>query len=373
MSDWPPVARNLHLLGGLRAINNPGPIVEIVPTTPGGKGVGYKFANHGDLIAVVRDRGLKVIGCDFYTDPDQVQELRELDWRPLMPQMTNFQWPATDVRDMWRHIGHEAARRDSMSVFEKARHISMQLDLCVWRLRDLSEAYYKHLKAACFSGKFKPTRGTAGQFTQFIFFSAHAMFAELASLRDHLAMFAAREILGISGYDNWPRLELDNAFKNSSHPLAVSLRRESQWLELFNEYRNLFVHNAPMGTAQGVAMVEHSTLDIPPDRQLPTVSLALPSDPAALRRRLRSEIALRSYEHWVEIAQAPNSGPDALAYCHQTLTQMVHLAHEVAKHSPVPPVIPVIAASDTLDGIEVTRELVPAPVLPIPKPSPKGT
>jgi hypothetical protein len=197
------------------------------------------------------------------------------------------------------------------------------------------------------------------------------MFAELASLRDHLAMFAARGVLGIVGQkiDSWPRLIEDKTFKSSAHPLADYLRKQGHWLDLFGEYRNLFVHNAPMGAAQGVAMVEHSVLQLAGGKEAPSVSLALPNDPAALRDRLRSETALHSFEHWLEIAKEPNSGPDALKYCYETLAEMVRLAHEVSLYSPVPPVVPVIDASDVIGEIQIKRELIPPLEIKVPPPA----
>ena len=238
------------------------------------------------------------------------------------------------------------------------------------RRRDssMSDSYHRHLDAVCRTGSFKASRGYSGSFSQLIFYSAHSMFSDLASLRDHLAMFAARDVLRIVGHkiDSWPKLIDDRAFKASTHPLAETLRKQGQWLDLFGEYRNLFVHNAPMGTAQGVAMVEHAILQLAGGKEIPSVSLTLPGDPAALRGRLRSETALHSFDHWLKIAQERNSGPDALAYCYETSAQMVRLAYEVSQHSPVPPVVPKITQADVIGEIKMTREFIPPLAVQVP-------
>ena len=368
MSEWKIVDRVVHLHGGLRAISKPGPQVKIVPALPDKGITTFNIADFAALFDHIAALGLRVVGCDYYSAADQINGLREPTWIPMMPPLNGLPslighpWPAQNILDTWRCISNEAAERDSMSVFEKSRHISTQIDICWWSLRDLSDAYHRHLLATCRDGSFKEVPGYAGSFSQFIFHSAHSMFAELASLRDHLAMFAARDILGIVGQkiDDWTRLINSGAFKKSAHPLAASLRNQGQWLDLFTEYRNLFVHNAPMGAAEGAAFVRHAIVSIPPGLPLPSVALALPSDPAAIRARLRSETALRSYEHWLEIAKERNSGPDALFYLHDTFTNMLRLAAEVAQYSPVPPVVPNLRVGEEIIGkIEVTRNAGP--------------
>ena len=85
-----------------------------------------------------------------------------------------------------------------------------------------------------------------------------------------------------SGVDSWTTLQKERSFQMSQAPLAIRLRAQSEWLDLFGEYRNLVIHNAPLAVADATALVTYTTLGthLGP---LPTVVLPLPADPKSLR------------------------------------------------------------------------------------------
>ncbi len=360
MSEWPNVIRILHLLGGLRAINNPGASVAVVPTTTLRPPASFQIATYHDLFDNAARQGLSVIGCDFLSDPEEVSGLSDPDWRPRTALVEKMEWPAFEVQQLSARIGHAAAQDNNMSVFEKARHVATQLRICNWRLRDLSEAYHRHLAATCQAGAFKAGQGQDGRHSQHVFISAHAMFSELASLRDHLATFAAREIFQLSdgNVDNWDRLLRDKGFERSEEPLAIFLRAAASSLSDFGEYRNLFVHNAPLSDASGRAFVRHQNLTTPMG-DLPTATLPLPRKPRELRSRLRTGKALESFDAWIEIARGPRDGPETLEFCHSTLANLVHLAYTIAASSPVAPRTARITAADTIGGIQRKQQIIP--------------
>jgi hypothetical protein len=187
------------------------------------------------------------------------------------------------------------------------------------------------------------------------------MFSELASLRDHLATFVAREVLPGSnkGVDSWPRLTETKAFMAGNHPIITALASNAPALDLFAEYRNLIVHNAPLAETSGRVIPAQRVQDCALG-QLPVVTLALPGDPKALRERLRAGRALSSYEEWVAITTSKDhQGPDVLTYSHDTLKLLVSIANEVANHSPVAGEMPTIRVADVIGEIKRETRIIP--------------
>lgn len=357
---WHNVVRVAHLSGGVRAVSNPGPRVYLLPRM-GEQAAVFELTDYRALFGLLMEAGFDIIGCDFIESPEELSGIMEPQWRAFMQPLAGMSWPPWEVRQDWANISHRAGWADRMSTFEKARHVSMQLRICAFRLRDLSEAYHRHLTALCRGEDFKPGHMTDGQYSEHLFISAHAMFGELASLRDHLAMFVAREVLGNlrPNIDSWSRLLEDKAFLRSNHAIVPTLQQEASWLERFGQYRNLVVHNAPLGETHGAIMVTQVRMETPLG-DVPTVSLRLPSDPEALVKRLRSGAALNSFAHWLEISRAKMEGPELLTYCQEVFNGLVRLAHSIARHSPVEGKIASITDEDLMEPVTMHTRIIPS-------------
>jgi len=361
MTAWPNAIRILDLAGGARALNNPGPKVTVFPTVKG-EAAEYEIKTYGELIQSIRRAGLAVVGNEFIDDPDEIAGLRESDWRAVYDPMGDARWPSDDIQQLWSQIGHAAGGLDRMSIFEKAGHIAIQLRVCTKRLQDFCYRHHRHLVALCRAGDFKPGHRMDGRFSDDIFISAHAAFGELASLRDHLAIFVAREILGISNanVDSMVKLVDHRDFKSSVHPVADAIRAAGNWLSLFADYRNLIVHNAPLAAVNGriaILQFEQPTRNGVP---LAGVSLLLPPNPGQLRAALRSNSGPSSFKAWVEIVrEATPNGPDALTYVHEVLGHFLRLAKLIGEHSPVPPQMVHITDADVIGEIKIERRVIP--------------
>ena len=93
-----------------------------------------------------------------------------------------------------------------------------------------------------------------------IYLAIHALFWELAVLRDNLAEFAAKFVFGFDKITKFRQLlQRLNQDRRQSDDLAIELLmagdKEAGWIATFTAYRNLFTHSAPMEQAAGIARV----------------------------------------------------------------------------------------------------------------------
>jgi hypothetical protein len=255
-----------------------------------------------------------------------------------------------------------------MLVFEKSRHIAEQLRNCNWRIKELSDSYHRNLVASLKSKRFAKGKRMAGCFSELIFYSSHSAFSELSSLRDHLAMFVGRVLLGMPATkcDSWASLVRENKFQNSAHPIVTQIKA-STWANTFGEYRNLIVHNAPLSQAHGRVMVSHETMEGQMG-SFPAVALRLPANPSEIRLRFRKGHTYKNYKEWVDtIADASKDGPDTLAYCHSAFGDFLRLAHAIASYSPIEPKMFQITDADVIGEPTVEEVIIPPLSIPLPK------
>lgn len=74
-NNWKNAIRVVHLLGGLRAVNNPGPSVIVSPNTIDNKIVKFQLSDYPSLVNVLKSLKLRPLGIDFYQDPEEVEEI----------------------------------------------------------------------------------------------------------------------------------------------------------------------------------------------------------------------------------------------------------------------------------------------------------
>lgn len=81
VKQWRDVYRVVHLTGGLRAKNEPGPHVTIPITNT--KSVSLSISEYHDLPITLEDMGLGVIGIDYYEMNEQIQGYIPPTWQVL--------------------------------------------------------------------------------------------------------------------------------------------------------------------------------------------------------------------------------------------------------------------------------------------------
>mgnify|MGYP000271133397 CR=1 FL=1 len=360
-SEWHHVTRIVWMSGGVVAVNNPGPEVQIGAGL-GGRLIGSRrIPSYPNLFTMLSQQGFPIVGATFIESVAEVQGLRPPQFRMLS---VGKGWLAWDIHQQWREIAHASGKHDNMPLMDVASRIASGMAYSDMRLHDLVDAYSIQLRGRLHENdavdhqRFKDTNS----FT--VYKAIHALFWEMAVLRDVLAEFAAKFCFRRSGVTTLRGL-ISSLDKNpSDDPLARQFveaadKATGGWLAIFTEYRNLFTHSAPMEQAEGVAFAILDTRVISPDLLIPQIYYPLPSNVAELTRRRSSGPLYATLKQLLDASSGRrperSTEPDALDYLHSCLDQLAQLSLVLASHSPIHAQPIHIGPEDIIGEIRISR------------------
>jgi hypothetical protein len=335
-SSWYAVLRLVWLTGGVVAINEPGAKVEIKAGINGKLIETFQITNYGSLFAALRGKGLTILGVSFVIDG------RELpDFRVANPQRS---WLIWDLKQQWREIASAASTSD-MHVMSIASRIASRLQYSQMRLEDLASSYSVQLGAHLHEADPSEYQAFQDGYCFEVYKAIHALFWEMAVLRDTLAEFAARFCFSIANVRTMSGLRTPLVKNFSTDPLAREIldsTNESSkgWLAQFSSYRNCFTHIAPMEQAAGIAFAVQDMRRISDSLSIPQMYYALPPDIRAIERKWSGGSFVTSFEELIATAQRRHERslePDALEYLHDCINRFGELAAKIIARSPVSP------------------------------------
>lgn len=321
----------------------------------------FPIAAYPSLFAELRSLGLLVIGTTFITDEMQLQGIRAPEFRCAG---VNGGWPASDTWQQWRRVMFAATGQGNMRLIDVASRIAAALQYSEMRLYDLVSSYTGQLHSFLgrdepkFYQPFKDTNSPA------VYKDIHALFWEMAVLRDGLAEFIAvfclarRDATTLSGL-------LRSLKKNSSSdPIADEISRIAEpggsqgWLARFGSYRDCFTHSAPLNLASGYARAVQDLLSLSNGLAVPQIYYALPENPEILLANRSRGILFRSQEEAIAESVRKRERakePDALEYLYRTLCQLTELATRLIARSPLAPQPLVLGKDDIIGEIKVIQ------------------
>lgn len=341
-SEWHPIVRIVWITGGIVAINNPGPEVQIGAGVEGPTLGTFNIPTYRSLFAVLRQLGFQIMGATFIDGPKEAKKIRFPEFRAISDKNGWFVW---NIHQQWREIAHASSEQDEMLLMDVASRIAIGLNYSQMRLLDLVEAYSIQLRGRLYE------TDALKDYTQFqdtnsfsVYKAIHALFWEMAVLRDTLAEFAAKFCFGHQVNTIKGLIKQLNRNPNHTDPLAKQLLKETElktggWLAMFTEYRNLFTHSAPMEQAAGIAFAIQDRRVLSPSISIPQIYYPLPANVAELvKRRSRGPL----FETFKELVDATSghrpereTEPDALEYLHNCLIKLTELAASLIARSPI--------------------------------------
>lgn len=128
--QWHNVLRIVHLPGGLRATNPPGPMFEISPVTSKGK-LTFQLPKYPELQTTLKNIGLKTLGVEFYQDKSQVEGHFPPTWRPFHMRDKEG-WPVTEAELIWSELGHAGFDRGDYEFFDLSQRVKFEIQGCSW-------------------------------------------------------------------------------------------------------------------------------------------------------------------------------------------------------------------------------------------------
>lgn len=352
-TEWHNVARLAHLPGGIRAINNPGPLVRLMPAAADGTEITFNLSLYPALHSSLGQLNLSPIGIDFFESKEEVSGYHAQTWRPYHNDLAT-RYITFEAEDVWRCLaggGYQAGDFDFMDICSR---VAFEIRAVSWRFRELSEAYHRELRSLCQLGQFHDGHAVRTESSFFIDFSMHAFLVHACSLRDYLAEFLSKYVFNPHLKDKTKTIRTMSSLRRlvlkevkDKLPIASDLceitdrSSPNDWLARLGAYRNLSVHSVPLMQAIERRFLFQKLIQIDEATFMPSVYFPLPSDPYSIES-LRSKGGMfTTLADWVNASTThltqEITDPDALTYCHTNLGKLMLLACRVSDCSPIRP------------------------------------
>lgn len=358
--EWPHVCRIVWLSGGLVAINEPGALVKIEVGINGPTYHEFRLSSFGSLFQTLSQLGFSVMGATHVVDMDEANGIRSPEFRAWAGGAQT--WRVSDMHQQWNQVAHVAAKKNEMALMDVASRISSELGYSEMRLQNLAEAYSAQLSGKAKQGALKEFERFQDTHSLRVYLAIHALFWELAVLRDYLAEFAAKFVFGFEKIDTFSGL-LTKLPKCQNENLAMELLTAGKddktgWIAVFTAYRNLFTHSAPMEQAAGIAFATLDHMAFMGGIKIPQLYYPLPHDARDIKNRRSSGVLYKNMDELVAISRKipiRDTEPDALQYLHTTLVQMATLAEKLIQRSHIAPEIIHFTDADIVGSVQIIK------------------
>jgi hypothetical protein len=360
--EWPIALRLVWLTGGLVAVNEPGePDVLIKSNVMGCTFVTFGINTYPSLFSVLKSLGFLIIGTTFVTDGKQLEGFRAPEFRAAG---AIGGWPVSDARQQWRQIVFASSRNQELRLMDAASRISAGLRYSEMRLCDLAMSYSVQLHSRLHTGEAKPYQAFKDTNSPTVYKNIHALFWEMAVLRDVLSEFIAVFCLGRNDATTLSGLLKSLNKNSSSDSFAEEVRRiadrqSSQgWLARFGSYRDCFTHSAPLNLVGGSALAVQDQLILKNASPIPQIYYPLPEDPDGLMRDRARGVPFdpankTNVVHPRKRDRAKE--PDALEYLHGRLCELTDLATRLILRSPIAPEPMVFGKDDIIGEVRISQ------------------
>jgi hypothetical protein len=362
-NKWPSVVRMVWLSGGLVAISEPGKTVKIEAGINGPVLFSYQLDSFGSLFGTLVAHGYSVIGATYITDVEESQGIRTPGFRAYFNNQSK--WRAFEVHQQWRNLAHAAAQRDEMALMDIASRIATELAYCESRLQSLAEAYAIQLGSKARQGDVNEAGGFKDTNSQRVYMAIHAMFWEMAALRDYFAEFASQFVFGLGKVSKFSELKPKLSHVDMADDELAGILREAGnenptgWLFLFSKYRNLFTHDVPMANVEEGAFAQLVHVRLAQGQAHPEIYYPLPSDVQAISKRRKKGIHPQSFEDFINDSVHRNQtanrekDSDSLLYLHSIFEKMVAIAEMLIARSPREPEMMHLTERDIVGEVKV--------------------
>jgi hypothetical protein len=359
-NTWHKVSRLAWLSGGVVAINNSGPHVEIATGVNGPVLTTTQIPTYASFFQIIVGLGFKVIGATFYESLDEIRGIRPPQSRVFF---SGRAWLAFELQQSWSEVAHSASQQDLMALMDVASRLSSGLTYCEMRLLDVVRAYSAQLRGRALGNELKDYVRFKDLNSAEVYLTIHALFWELAVLRDTLAEFSAEFVFRIGKITSFGGLIKALKRETKLDELAQELISAANdgthgWIAEFTAYRNLFTHSAPLEQAFGIAFAVQDKRKINEQTTIPGIYYPLPPDALNLHKRRSSGPLYLNFDALIKDSSGRkphrDSELDALDYLADVFYRLSQLASQLLERSPVKPVRIELTDRDLRGPITIT-------------------
>jgi hypothetical protein len=317
----------------------------------------FQISAYRDLFRAFHARGYSIVGATFVSHQEQVQGYRRPEFRVIDYKGAWLLW---ETLHKWRQVVFAAGDRNEMPLVSSASRIASGLRYVQMRFDDLVSSYTCQLRARLYRRKAMDYEAFRDVNSFEVYKAIHALFWEIAVLRDALAEFASAFCFSepnIRSMAGLCKMLLANPRSDAlaDELLSATDTRKGGWLAKFTNYRNCFTHVAPMEQAAGVASTVQDKLKLRTGTLVPQIYYPLPKDAAEIARRRSKGMYFGSVKELIEKSATRHnrsSEPDALEYLHGCIGLIGKLAAELLSRSPLSPQPIQIGPNDLIGSVK---------------------
>lgn len=358
-SEQPNVVRLAWISGGVVALDQPGADIDVKAGMNGPLICALRINTYDSLFAALRQKGFSILGATFVIDPKELEGFRRPEFRSMGSERG---WLVSNVKHQWRQIAVAAGNGRDMYLMDIASRIASGLRSSEMRLNDLATAYSIQLGAHLHENEAREYQAFQDANSFEVYNAIHALFWQMAVLRDALAEFTARICFSRSDVRTMKglrKLLLTNSGSDAlfSEILAATDQSCAGWLANFSGYRNCFTHVAPMEQAAGIAFTVQDMRKISSGLSIPQIYYALPQNVEEIERRRSGGAFVGSLEEMIAGVRRRRDRtlePDALDYLHRCINLFGDLALKLISRLPITPRTIEMGPDDIVGEIRVT-------------------
>ena len=358
-APWP-AAVAVHLSGGLRAVCTKEKGAVFFPTMPAQTSPTFPISQYKAIYSELGRAGFGIVGADFLSHKWEIDGLMPPEWRAHHWSNPTV-WPCAAETMRWSQVGHAAYQRRMGRLWDVSRRISQQIDVCGWRLRQVSEAYHDQLHGTCGRGQHRVGSRFADLYTTRVYSAVQSFLVDACVLRDSFADFAFWFVFKprgskVENVTSFGQLCSKVLKANTDTDLVSSslkqISGDGGWLKELGEYRDFVVHVALLNTASHSVQVLCGMSILANDIQLPVISCPIPKKPMEISRARTDKDYFDDFDKLTAEVRGVVAGNvasvDALTYCHEVLGKLAGLSNLLGKQAPVEPEMPTIRPQDII-------------------------
>jgi hypothetical protein len=349
--DWPICGREVHLHGGLLAINEPqSNVVRLWPNTLCGKRCEIKIPTYGRIYTGIKSLGLEIVGIEFITHESEAIGESPTQWRSYSAQQKI--WANWDATQLWSQLGNASYKHKDGFCYDLSKRISYQLTSLNLRLKDLSLSYRAQLNALDIKSKPKHGRRFQDGFTDTVYQKFHSFLFDSCILRDYLSEF-------IYNFSRGGALREEGKNITTAGGLYKSLRKSGElssfeqqlkkymdddgWLKELGAYRDLVMHSAPINISNHQLYCIQQVISLPDSKEVQSVRFPIPNNPDGLYKQRCKRYDFDKYIRELDLiakAALDDYGKyDCLEYAQTVSTKLSCLALESVTLAPYRPMV----------------------------------
>ncbi|WP_243836576.1 hypothetical protein [Acinetobacter haemolyticus] len=271
-SDWPHVRREVHLLGGVFAVNSPEnkDQVFIFPNSFANKTPLITLKSFGQLYIGLEKFGLKAIGTEFlyhtiHFDGSALPEFR------FNSSYKDTNWLHDYARQAWGEISFSSYKIQHGHLFDLSKRIQYLINSLNNSFFGLSMSYRNQLNARVIKKELKIGQKFEDAFSQLIYDKFQIFLFNACILRDYISEFVFHYIvpdeLKLEKHmtttsriykkyykDRSVETDFDKYFKEICSPTG--------WLQKLGAYRDLVMHACPLSMPNKRAFIRLGSISL---------------------------------------------------------------------------------------------------------------